>query len=65
MHGSTGGSWKRSDLTTATGVGQPRGKPQEHQGFGAYRQNTPPRQLPTLRDLGMLSGVWKSESAFL
>ena len=30
-HGSTGGSWKRSDLATATGVGQPRGKPQEHQ----------------------------------
>ena len=27
MHGSTGGSWKRSELATATEVGQPDGKP--------------------------------------
>jgi len=27
MHGSTGGSWKRSDLATATEVAQPDGKP--------------------------------------
>jgi STAS domain-containing protein len=36
MHGSTGGSWKRSTLTTATGVAQPFGKPAEHR----------PRDLP-------------------
>ena len=48
MHGSTGGSWKRSNLVTATEVGEPRGKPQEHQGFGTYHQATPPTQFPTL-----------------
>jgi len=30
MHGSTGGSWKRSTLTKATGVEHPSGKPAEH-----------------------------------
>jgi hypothetical protein len=30
MHGSTGGSWKRSTLTKATGVAHPTGKPAEH-----------------------------------
>jgi hypothetical protein len=30
MHGSTGGSWKRSTLTMATGVAHPTGKPAEH-----------------------------------
>jgi hypothetical protein len=29
-HGSTGGSWKRSTLTKATGVAHPTGKPAEH-----------------------------------
>jgi hypothetical protein len=48
MHGSTGGSWTRSTLVTATEVGQPVGKPQEHQGFGTYRPTLPPTQLPTL-----------------
>ncbi len=28
------------------------GKPARHRGFVTYRQATPPRQLPTLRDLG-------------
>jgi len=48
MHGSTGGSWTRSNLVTVTEVGQPRGKPQEHEGFGTYDQATPPTQFPTL-----------------
>ena len=30
MHGSTGGSWKRSTLVMATGVAHPTGKPAEH-----------------------------------
>src|SRR3954447_2818581 len=39
MHGSTGGSWRRSTLTKDTGVAQPNGKPAEHK----------PRDLPASR----------------
>jgi hypothetical protein len=39
MHGSTGGSWRRSTLIMATGVAQPAGKPAEHR----------PRDLPVSR----------------
>src|SRR4051794_4786443 len=39
MHGSTGGSWRRSMLTKDTGVAQPNGKPAEHR----------PRDLPASR----------------
>jgi hypothetical protein len=46
MHGSMGGSWKRSMLVMATGVAQPTGKPAEPDP-GAYSQPLPPRQLPT------------------
>jgi hypothetical protein len=37
MHGSTGGSWKRSTLTMATEVAPPTGKPAERR----------PRDLPS------------------
>jgi hypothetical protein len=49
MHGSTGGSWKRSDLTTDTKKNDQPGNRPGHRGFVAYRQPTPPRQLPTLQ----------------
>jgi hypothetical protein len=39
MHGSMGGSWKRSTRAKATAVGHPDGKPQELEGRRAYRRN--------------------------
>ncbi len=48
-HGSTGGSWKRSDLTTDTKKNDRDGNRLGHRGFVTYRQTTPPRQLPTLQ----------------
>lgn len=54
-HGSTVGSWKRSDLTTDTKKNDPTGNRRGPHGFVTYRQATPPRQLPTLR------GAWSSD----
>jgi hypothetical protein len=45
-HGSTGGSWKRSELTMDIGVAPPPGKPAERRPR-TYSQPPSPRQLPT------------------
>ena len=49
MHGSTGGNWKRSDLTTVIEVERPAGKPRVIKGFATYRQviATAPAPDPT------------------
>jgi hypothetical protein len=40
------------NLITGTEVGQPTGKPAEHEGLRPYRQEKSPRQLPTLLQSG-------------
>ena len=45
MHGSTGGSWRRSTPATATEVAQPFGKPAEHRP-GAYQSATATAPVP-------------------
>ena len=49
MHGLTGGSWKRSTLTTATKKNSRAGNRSAHSGFATYSQDLPPRQLSPLR----------------
>src|SRR5215204_5640667 len=51
MHGLTGGSWKRSELTTDTKKNDQTGNCLVTGGFVTYRQTTPPRQFPTLHRL--------------
>ena len=51
MHGLTGGSWKRSTLTTATKKNSRAGNRSAHSGFATYSQDLPPRQLSTLHSV--------------
>jgi len=48
-HGSTGGSWKRSTPATDTDKNGGVGNHPATAGSATYRQELPPRQLPTLR----------------
>jgi hypothetical protein len=57
MHGSTGGSWKRSTPTKATGVAHPTGKPAEHRPRALQpAAATAPALDPTNLGLGLLVG---------
>ena len=53
MHGSTGGSWKRSTSATDAEKNTQR-QTKGHTGSATYRQELPPRQLPTLHGVCMV-----------
>ncbi|WP_283295010.1 DUF6308 family protein [Rhodococcus sp. IEGM 1351] len=63
MHGLTGGSWKRSTLTTAAKKNSRAGNRSAHSGFATYSQDLPPRQLSTLHSV--VSQVLGTERAHL
>ena len=63
MHGLTGGSWKRSTLTTAAKKNSRAGNRSAHSGFATYSQDLPPRQLSTLHSV--VSEVLGTERAHL